>query len=385
METLDPQAKAELAELMAKSMNDPEMTEHLKRLVMTLPIKGTDKGTDLMKNLPVTGELPAKAVIANGKQLPNVLFSGDLSQAVLGQIRLLSLIGLVLVILFGSMGTYWVTGMALRPVQQLSARIQSIDSTSLAARLPDEGIEDEVKKLITAFNGMLERLERSFDQQRAFAVDSAHELRTPLTILRTSLEVVNDDPNATVEDYRATARMQERALERLEGLVGDLLVLAQSECLPVVEEVALGPLLEEVRADLSPLAAEYDVSVELTGDLHTRAQGDFRLLARAFGNLVENAIRYNHRGGRVTIDVTEAGSTICVKVIDQGIGISAADLPHIFERFYRVDRSRGRHTGGAGLGLAIVQHVVRQHRGDIQVTSSAGKGSTFTVTLPGAA
>lgn len=146
METLDPQAKAELAELMAKSMNDPEMTEHLKRLVMTLPIKGTDKGTDLMKNLPVTGELPAKAVITNGKQLPNVLFSGDLSQAVLGQIRLLSLIGLVLVILFGSMGTYWVTGMALRPVQQLSARIQSIDSTSLAARLPDEGPEDEVKK-----------------------------------------------------------------------------------------------------------------------------------------------------------------------------------------------------------------------------------------------
>ena len=174
---------------------------------------------------------------------------------------------------------------------------------------------------------------------------------------------------------------QERALTRLERLVADLLVLATSQPLSAAE-VTLGVLLEEVVGDLQHVAEARQVSIQLFNEAEVVVRGDDGLLARVFSNLIENGIHYNSPGGSVTITIEQKDAWAVVTVADTGIGIAPENLAHIFERFYRVDASRSRHNGGAGLGLSIVAALVRQHGGEVKVESEPGKGSIFTVQLP---
>jgi len=302
--------------------------------------------------------------------------------AVLLELQSVSLIGLAIVTVLGGAGAYWAAGLALRPVQRVSKAAERISANTLHTRLELDGPKDEIKELADAFDTMLGRLERTFELQGRFVADVAHELRTPLASLRTNLEVVSDDAYATLDDYRAMVATQERAITRLERLVADLLILATGEKPLSQHEVTLGPLIEEVFSDLEHAADAKGINLYLINEAELVVHGDGSLLARTFSNLVENAIHYNRPGGRVAVNIHRKDSWAVIAISDTGVGLVQENLPHVFDRFYRVDSSRARHKGGAGLGLSIVATIVQRHGGYVQVESIPGTGSIFTVLLP---
>lgn len=297
-----------------------------------------------------------------------------------------SMISLGIGTILGGLGSYWLAGKALQPVREISRAAQSISASTLHTRLQWAGPKDELGELAEVFNQMLNRLERSFEQQNQFVADAAHELRTPLTNLRANLELVLNDPTATLSDYQNSAAVLERALTRLERLTKDLLVLTGPEQPAFQEQITLLPLIEDVLDNLADTAQNYKLNLRLeldpASDPDVTVWGSSNLLGRIFTNLVENAIYYNRPGGQVVLRIIEKTNKIWIEVCDTGIGIEQTEQGRIFERFYRVDRSRSRHKGGAGLGLAIVKHLVQQHKGLIEVESAIGQGTIFKVELP---
>jgi heavy metal sensor kinase len=280
------------------------------------------------------------------------------------------------------MGAYWIAQQALRPVQHLSQQVQDIRAETLGQRLTYDGPSDEVKELAHAFDTMLERLEGAFDQQGRFVADAAHELRTPLATLRTNLEVIQQNPNAALFEYQEMSVTFDRTLNRLERLVEDLLLLARGEKELPREPVNFEVLLTEIEQEHRPLAASHQILLNFKVEKGAVVLADARLLARAISNLIENGIRYNRPGGSVTTVVNNQADGIEIRIQDTGMGIPSNELPHIFERFYRVDRSRARHQGGSGLGLSITEHIIQLHGGRIEVESAPGTGTSFSIWLP---
>lgn len=292
-----------------------------------------------------------------------------------------SFLGFLIVTISGGFGAYWIAGSALRPVRKMSDAVTRISAANLSTRLNFNGPHDELKELADAFDAMLNRLERAFEQQNRFVADVAHELRTPLATLQTNLDIAARNLHATYDDYCALLATIRRAVTRLEHLVVALLTLATAEQTLMQEEVVLEPLLEEVVANLQPYAESHYVTLRLVSQTEASVYGDPHLLAQVFRNLIENGIRYNHQEGSVTISIVETPEDVAIRVKDTGIGIAKEEQEHIFERFYRVDRSRSRHKGGAGLGLSIVQHLLSLHKGSIMLEHSSSDGSTFLVEL----
>jgi heavy metal sensor kinase len=329
-----------------------------------------------------SGPLPAGSFIRPAAGDIYRRAANPLEFALLLELRNISLIGLAAVSVLGGIGAYWLAGMALRPVGKVSAAARRIEANTLNTRLALDGPCDEVKELADTFDAMLARLQSTFELQKRFVADVAHELRTPLASLRTNLEVVASDPHAGLEDYRAMVATQERALTRLERLVSDLLILATAEQQSTAEVLTLAPLLEEVVCDLEYAASMRQVELQLGNDGEVVVRGNGPLLARAFSNLVENAIYYNRPGGKVSISCNRKDHWAVVIVTDTGAGIPFDKQSRIFDRFYRADSSRSRHKGGAGLGLSIASAIVQHHSGRIQVESTPDVGSTFTILLP---
>jgi heavy metal sensor kinase len=298
------------------------------------------------------------------------------------EVRIISLIGVGIFTLLGALGAYWITRQALHPVHNLSDLVRQIRADTLHQRLSLDGPQDEVKELADAFDDMLARLERAFEQQSQFVADAAHELRTPLATLRMNLEVLQQDSEASLADYQQAAAVQERSLTRLERLVEDLLLLTSGEKELRLEPVDLGVLIEETLEENRLLAQSCGVTLHLESVHEETLLVNGPLLIRAISNLIENGIRYNPSGGSVKIAVQRREGWILIRISDTGIGIPSEELPHIFERFYRVDKSRDQHKGGAGLGLSIAAHIIQLHRGHIEVTSTPGVGSIFTIWLP---
>lgn len=324
--------------------------------------------------------LPGVTILKNGTIDEAKI--NPLERSLLLELRTISLIGFGLVALVVGAGAYWLAGLTLRPVRRVSEAAQRISASTLDTRLALDGPRDEVKELADTFDRMLERLQQTFEQQGRFVGDVAHELRTPLASLRTNLEVVAGDPQATLDDYRAMAETQERALTRLERLVSGLLLLARSEQPPERGSVALGPLLEELCGELQHAAETRGITLQLCDEQDVVVQGDSLLLAHVFSNLIENGINYNRPGGRVVVTLDQKESQAIVRVADTGIGIDTEKQARIFERFYRLDASRACHRGGAGLGLSLVAAITQQHNGQVQVESAPSAGSIFTVILP---
>jgi signal transduction histidine kinase len=306
----------------------------------------------------------------------------QIQEIAIREVRVISLIGIGAFTFLGAFGAYWITRRALQPIRRLSNMVRQIQPNTLHQRLSVDGPQDEVKELADAFDDMLVRLERAFEQQSQFVGNAAHELRTPLATLRTNLEVLQQDSDATLADYQQAGDVQDRALTRLESLVEDLLLLTSGEKEILPEPVDLGVLIDDVLGENRLLAQSYQVSLSQEDMTEVTLPASGLLLARAISNLVGNGIRYNHPNGSVTVSVHRREGWVLISVADTGIGIPSEELPHIFERFYRVDRSRAQHKGGAGLGLSIAAHIVQLHRGYIEATSTPGVGSTFTIWLP---
>src|SRR3989304_2011810 len=292
----------------------------------------------------------------------------------------LSVIGIILAGMFGLiMGSR-----ALSPLATVTdTALQVTRADDLSRRIPTRGIvDDEVGKLITSFNNTMGRLEKLFATQRRFVADIGHELRTPLTVIRGNIDLMR---KVGIEDEQSLHSI-ELEVDRLARLVEDLLILAQAESgkLPMDRRrVGMDTLLLEVFSQAHVLAADR-VRLEIGQIDQVLVCGDRDRLKQVVLNLVANAIKYTAQGGKVTVNLSKEEGQGVFSVKDTGAGISSEDLPHVFERFYRGDksRSRGKDGAGFGLGLSIAYWIVRNHGGDIEVKSKLKKGSTFTVRLP---
>ena len=305
-----------------------------------------------------------------------------------GQELLGTMVVLVPIVLVLSLvGAYWIAARAFRPVDQIINEVEAItDGRSLHRRLAVGDAKDELDRLGATLNAMIGRLEHSFGALRRFTADASHELKTPLTVLRADVERAM---NPTTPAAERLVALEEALHEttRMSDLVDSLLTLARADegrFELVREPVALGPLVEDVMETAVILGEHAGLTVIMPINEGGTVLGEFTRLRQLLLNLVTNAIKYTPRGGRVELSLTREEDTAYFSVRDTGIGIAAADLPHIFERFWRADRARSRASerGGFGLGLAISQYIAQAHGGSLSVQSRLGRGSTFTVTLP---
>ncbi len=305
-------------------------------------------------------------------------------QRSLSDLRTYSYIGVGAILVLGSVAGYIISGMMLEPVDRVSSLAARISHTNLKERINHQGPQDEMKRLADTFDDMLERLDNAFESQKQFIQDASHELKTPIATAQTNIEVLEMDRDATVDDYKHMTEVVKRSLDRLSFLSQGLLLLSQgSQTQSKWSEVDLTLLVGEVVAESQPMAAAAEVSLESTGSTQAlRVKGDAIGLKQVISNLVDNGIKYNRQGGRVDISTRAEGSMAVLEVRDSGVGIAATDQQRVFDRFYRVDKSRSRAQGGSGLGLAIVKKIVEEHGGAVSVQSTVGTGSAFRISLP---
>lgn len=270
-------------------------------------------------------------------------------------------------------------GRALRPIDTITQTALAISrADDLDKRIAQVGPQDEVGRLAKTFNVMLDRLEGLFRGQQRFIADISHELRTPLTTIRGNVDLMRRMKSVDEESLNAI----QAESDRMTRMVGDLLLLAQADAGQPIrwENVELDTLVLEVYRQMRPIAD--GIELNISEEDQVCVMGDADRLKQLLLNLVDNAIKYTPKDGKVTFGLRRAESWAVLTVADTGIGIPAQDLPHVFERFYRVDKARSRAAGGTGLGLSIVQWIVQAHGGKIDVQSEPGKGTRFTVRLP---
>jgi heavy metal sensor kinase len=285
-----------------------------------------------------------------------------------------------------SFGGWFLAGRLLEPVVNITRAARRINAGNLSKRIHVEDTRDELSQLAETFNSMLARLEDSFNRTRQFTADASHELRTPLAILKGETEVAlrwGKDP----EELRQTLESNLEEIDRMGRIIEDLLLLAKSEAGELrldIREFSLGDLLQDLYLQGKTLGEQkaIDISLSLQVIEDIRLKGDQFHLHRLMLNLVNNAIKYTPENGRVEIRLAVEGNEAVLAVADSGIGIAAEHLPHLFERFYRVDEARNRSAGGTGLGLAIVKSIAEAHEGRVEIESTPGTGSVFTIRLP---
>ena len=312
-----------------------------------------------------------------------------------------SVIATTIIILLSSVCTYFLTKKTLTPLQKLTSEVSQIQAQNLSTQLAVPNSKDEIAQLTSSFNEMLTRLDNAFSTQKQFSANAAHELRTPLAVLQTNLEVFEKKQEPEMVEYRQLFTMIKEQTARLSQLVGTLLDMTNLKSVPRTDHVSLEELVDEVFCDLDPVAEKAGISIhfddsssqDLYTDVHTpdasalnnnirNITGSYVLLYRAVYNLVENAIKYNRPNGSVTVSVREKNGQAMILVKDTGIGISPENQKKIFDPFFRVDKSRSRAMGGAGLGLALVDSIAREHGGSVKVLESNEKGSIIALMLP---
>ena len=297
----------------------------------------------------------------------------------------------IVVILISSLSTWFLTRKSLAPLRSLSKKISDIQAQNLSVSIDVPESHDEISKLTEAFNQMLARLNNAFDVQKQFSANAAHELRTPLAVMQTNLEVFSKKKEPSVSEYQTLFSTILEQTNRLSHLASILLDMTGMQRVKRSDTISLAALADEVLCDLAPIADQKQIKLSQS-ETDCIVTGSYLLLYRAVYNLVENAIKYNHSGGKVTekksqkkdLPAAHSKPADCalVEVTDTGIGISPEFQEKIFDPFFRVDKSRSRAMGGAGLGLALVNEIARQHGGLVKVLESSKKGSTIALILP---
>lgn len=293
-----------------------------------------------------------------------------------------SLLFSTLLSLLGGVITFFISGHALKPLCDFSKKIEEVQAQNLSDSRIEENKFSELNQLSVSYNKMLERLSEAFKLQRQFTANAAHELRTPLAVMQLQIDLYNSSKHPDNDtSAQQTISMITEQTERLSKMVRTLLDMSELQTIARDEEIAISALVEEVLADLEPLAQEKGINLIEKCD-NVLLMGSDILIYRLVYNLVENAIKYNFSGGTVTVTATQQNSQLHLTVEDTGNGIPEKLKERIFEPFFRLDKSRSRELGGVGLGLALVREIVRVHNGSILVKNNANSGTTFEVIFP---
>lgn len=292
-----------------------------------------------------------------------------------------SLIISAVLALLGGVATYFISGHALRPIRELSDKIEKVQAQNLADSRIEENQVKELNQLSVSYNRMLERLSDAFEIQRQFTANAAHELRTPLALMQVQLDLYhsNSHPDNDADTVQMIKMVTEQN-DRLNKMVKTLLDMSELQTVGRDDEIILDALVDEVLEDLEPLAEEKNIRLIGKCKDITMVGSDI-LIYRLVYNLVENAIKYNHSGGQVTVTADRKEKHVYLSVEDTGTGIPEELKERVFEPFFRVDKSRSRELGGVGLGLALVREIVRVHDGSITVKSNPSGGTIFEVVL----
>ena len=295
---------------------------------------------------------------------------------------------LLVVIVAGSCVAYFLVGHYTKPVQQLSAHMKEMSPNTLSDSIEIEGGGEEIQELVKSFNQMTEQLDEAFAMQRRFSASAAHELRTPIAVLRTKLDVFKKKKREQYE-YDELVTTMETYIDRLSSIITDLLEFAETSELGEAEDVSLDSVIKTVVDDLESVAQNNMVNMQVNTQIDAQSEaqtfivkGNTNLLYRALYNLVENAIRYNNEEGSVNIALEIEDQECLVTIADTGVGIAPEQRELVFEPFYRVNKSRSREFGGAGIGLSLVKTILKRHGASITVSENNPQGSVFTIRIP---
>jgi len=304
--------------------------------------------------------------------------------ALLRQLLWLTALGLPVIVVVAVSGGYLLVKRTLAPVERIASKAELITHHNLAERLPVVRTGDELERLAISLNHMISRLDDAFQQSKRFVADASHELRTPLTVLRSELESLAHNPLTAPDPYERLGSLLQ-PVERLSKTVERLFALSRLDAGEAQTEwvaIDLGELVATTADQMLLLAADKGITVTCEAQARVNVTGDRSRLKQVVVNLLDNAIKYTPANGAVHLRVTAAEGRVVLTVEDSGVGIPAEALPHVFERFYRVDTTRSDDTGGAGLGLAIVKTICDAHGAAVRVASALGRGSSFHVTFP---
>ena len=284
------------------------------------------------------------------------------------------------VTLLGGVLAYFLSGRALNPLRAFTSQVEKVQPNNLSDMKMAEDVLPEFRQFSKSFNQMLDRLDEGFAAQRQFTGNAAHELRTPLALMQAQLELFSaEHPNVLPETANFLRLLREQT-ERINQMTKTLLEMSELRTVPCADRIEIAPMIEEIFADLTPLAEKNGIILESTGD--GTMTGSDTLIYRMLFNLTENAIRYNRPDGTVCITVTSEEKQLVIRVADTGCGIPEQYRESIFQPFFRVDKSRSRENGGVGLGLSLVWEIATLHGGDVRVEKSSEKGTTIAVKLP---
>ncbi len=348
------------------------------------------QGKITYETINIIGRYPIRIItypVMNRGKLANLIQVGTSIENIkdtLDSLLYILYLGIPLAVILASLLGWLIANRALRPVDEITRTARRIGAENLSERLVVNGPKDEIGRLVETFNEMISRLEVSFNKIKQFTSDASHELRTPLTILKGETEIALKTED-TVEGLKEVLASNLEEVNRMSRIVNDLLMLSRIDRGAerfVMEEVNLEDIVTEKFEQARTLARDKGIEVTLANSTRVAVRGDPVKLRQLILNLLDNAIKYTPEGGMVTISLDKANGNAVLVVSDTGIGINKDALPHIFDRFYRVDKARSRDLGGSGLGLSICKAIVTAHNGDIEVTSRQGKGTTFTVTIP---
>lgn len=350
-----------------------------------LTIASSYNARSQFSTLTLSNAIPIKdAVLKEGTAIPiggtPVTLTPSAVTAAKKQFDSTSMIILAIVSILGMGMVYVIAGRSLRPIRKLSKTVCAITEDNLQQRIPEEIGNDEVGALGHSFNIMLDRLEKSFLRQKRFSANVAHELKTPLATINAGIQVLHLEKTPSISDYEETLATTERNVNRLMAVVDDLMRLCDEQEEFGTASIDLREMFESICSELHPVLEEKNIGIELQCRLQT-VYGSQVLLYRACFNLVENAAKYNKESGKILIETRMEKGVGRIIITDTGNGIPADELQQIFEPFYRVNKSRSRKAGGAGLGLSIVKTIVEKHEWAISVDSVLGQGSTFTILL----
>jgi heavy metal sensor kinase len=353
-------------------------------------LKNASQGKITFETIKALGEYPLRMVtvpVIQGRNLVNIVQVATSLEEVEEALNTLLLILWITVpsaLVFASLGGLFLANKALRPVDEITKTARRITSKNLEQRIKLRKGNDEIGRLAETFNEMISRLGRSFKQMRQFSADASHELRTPLTIVKGEIEV-GLRKQRPLKEYRRILKSNLEEVNHMSQIVNDLLFLSKADMGEIhlqKQRIDLTQLVTEVHAQARMIAIAKEITVRMSADSNVVVIGDRLRLRQLLLNLVDNGIKYTPEGGEMVISLASNDSQVELRVLDNGIGISPEDQPHIFDRFFRVDKARSREAGGSGLGLSISRWIIEAHGGEISVQSEPGKGSTFTVTLP---